>query len=165
MTQFINDPVSSGLTLSGLVPGRTCSLRSFPLAGSFEFLVIVALRTFRWLILEPAGPGTCYLGACGGRQGSKGIFGGLLWASWVALGCLWGCLWRPCEVCGVVWPPDGGLGSPKEAFARNLGTPRWTLIRENQCELDVAKKCLEDLAQRLLKSDGAAAETYVTFDW
>ena len=56
------------------------------------------------------------------------------------------------------------LGRPRRLPLETLGTPRWTLIRKKQCELDVAKKCLEESAWRLLKSDGAAAETHVTFD-
>ena len=56
------------------------------------------------------------------------------------------------------------LGRPRRLPLETLGTPRWTLIRENQCELDVAKKCLEESARRLLNSDGPAAETHVTFD-
>ena len=56
------------------------------------------------------------------------------------------------------------LGRPRRLPLETLGTPRWTLIGENRCKLDVTEKCLVASARHLLKLEGASAETKVTFD-
>ena len=90
------------------------------------------------------------------------MFGEPFCKSWVSLLCsCWG-LWGSCGVCGDVWPPNGGLGSPKEASDQNCGYPEVDFDSKNKCELDVATKCLEKSARRLLNSDGVAWETHVT---
>ena len=70
-------------------------------------------------------------------------------------------MWGYVASCGrlmVEW------GRPRGRPHETLGTPKWTLIGKKQCKLDVTEKCLEDSARHLLKLEGAAAKTNVTFE-
>ena len=94
-------------------------------------------------------------------EGSSGSsFGHLGWPSG-AFGEVFGGLVGYVASCGRLMVD---LGHPRRLPLETLGTPRRTFIRKKRYKLDVAKKCLEDSAPRLLKSEGAAAETHVTFE-